>query len=568
LCYQRDRASGGEVEVDEENCQGNSQTMSVCNTDPCEIGELEVETTADTLPQSTPEVLTEVTPTGQWLQWGSWSQCTKSCDTGKRFRERSAQTTEGFKISSPNSNFEYTNGEQEYESEACNTQSCGQCSYAQWSSWTSCAGKCGTETTSRQRLCSCNGVASYCTGDGRWDPTLDDPTDKYYEIVNDNEYQTETGFCEDHTHDENCNAQPQIPVIHTCTFIFISYVLKDHISAANFFRDDDFSEPHDQQKWEYLNNDVETYIRINIGINFPYKMTQMDHKPANQLMSSYEQAQAAEIAIPIETVVTFEANPTEDELLNVNVMLDNISNKYNNFPKVSSYTGNSNRRIHGRRKRSTHNTIASDDSPPTMQTVDLFDNRNLNGGTSQDLISLLPEQALFTMMNTFHGVPADTANFILTGCHCMKFGSYSTNVQKLLGGSNKLNDLDDQCQKSFGQIRCAFSDGGKCNAFPELRDTPYIVQYDTATSTLDCTSVGTWQATYSNAQLACVNELCLIHNYYYQGIIDYITANGGVSPQPGVDLNNLLDNQCVHPGNAHTVSCTGDAPHLRFIKTP
>lgn len=563
VCY-----SDGD-EVDEDNCQGNSQTMFTCNPDACEDGENDIPTTADTLPLSTPEVLTVQTPTGQWLNWGSWSPCTKTCDSGKRFRERSAQTTEGFYISSASTTFKYTNGDQEYESESCNDQSCGQCNYQQWSSWTSCAGKCGTETTTRQRQCACNGVASYCTGDGRWDPTLDDPTDRYYDTIENGDYQHESGFCEDHAHDEDCNAQPQIPVISQCTFIFISFVLKDHLSASNFFADDGFSQPADQQKWEYLNNDVELYININMGINFPYAMSNMNHKPADQLLTDYDSAQAAEIAIPIETSVTFTAS-ADNPLLSVGDMLDNIGQKYNSFPKVSAYTGNSNRRVHGRRKRSTTtgSIVVSDNNAPTLTDTRLFDNRNLNGGTTQTLISLYPEEALYTMMNTFHTVPSDTANLLLTGCHCMKFGSYSANVQKLLGGSNSLNDLDDQCQKSFGQTRCAFLDGGRCNAHPNLRTSPYVVEYDAATSMLDCTSVGTWQPTYDNDQLACVNELCLIHNYYYQGIIDYINTNGGITAQPGIDLNNLLDNQCVHPGNAHTVTCAGNAPHLRFVKNP
>lgn len=560
-------------EVDDALCVGNSQSLVACNTDPCD-GQ-DVTTTTPTIPKSTaPPLTNQPQGTGNWLEWGAWSACSKSCDSGYRFRERMAQTTYDYRIESEfRPGFYYKNGEQEYQEEFCNTDSCGKCVYNNWTEWSDCSSKCSSDTTTRSRMCVCSGVSSFCTGDGHFDPALANANDLTYEEIAGGAFQAQKAFCQAFSFDLTCaqnigNPLVFLPLVQTVTIKFISYVIKPRFDAEFFFRDDGLSEPHDQQRWENLFNSVQIYIQVNLGYGLMYKPQVFKHLPAYNLITDYDTELATELAIPVATDITFEADPLAGNPQSIQDFTDEMHHRYKKFPKRTAY-GSTNRRI-GRRKRSDDDEIFSGEET-TMEQVVLFDNENADEATTgtdnpQLLTSLYPDSAIYQLLTILHESEQDVANFLLTGCHCMKFGSYSTSIQKLLGGSTHINDLDEQCQKLFGQTRCAFSPGGKCANVQHLKKTPYIVAYDDQTKQLSCDSISTWEPNYSPEELDCITDLCLIHNYYFQGILDYINTNGGVTANPGIDLNNLLDNQCVHPGNSHTVTCTGDAPHLKFIK--
>lgn len=526
-------------------------------------------TTTSTEPPSTITFIDSDTAEGHWMSWSNWSACTRSCDGGFRTRSRLAVATPFYAITSEISpGFDYYNGDYEYQDEVCNEISCGKCVYQQWSTWTTCTDKCSTGTASRARQCVCNGVSSYCNGDGTFSENSNNANSLSYEKLTSGSYQHQHEFCEAFNYDEDCNDESDIPLVKEIKIKFVSYVIKARNEARKYFRGDGFLTPTDQDKWDILFIAVQIYIQKYLGTLLDYAPNEWTHQPANNLITDHDTDSASEILIPISTEIIFLADANR-EPQSLQDFVISINNVYKKFPKLSDYNANQSRRISRKRRDTNTDTIVSDNNP-IVEEANFFDNKNLQNSPNDiaSVTSIIPDMALSSLLSTFSADSSSTANFLLTGCHCMKFGSYSDQLMKLLGGPNHINDLDEQCQKFFGQTRCVFLEGGKCQNFPERKKIPYLVEYDSDTSNLLCDSVATWQPDANNEEIACINDLCLIHNYYFQGILDYINTQGSIIANPGIDVNNLVDNQCIHPGNSHTVTCTGEAPHLRFVKNP
>ena len=79
-----------------------------------------------------------------WNHWSSWSDCSKSCNSGHQTRERTI-------AQQANSWGEPCTGEPT-QTQQCNTQSCPvNCKWGQWSSWSECSKSCDGGTQNRYR---------------------------------------------------------------------------------------------------------------------------------------------------------------------------------------------------------------------------------------------------------------------------------------------------------------------------------------------------------------------------------------------------------------------------------
>mmetsp|Transcript_4348 Transcript_4348/g.8693 ORF Transcript_4348/g.8693 Transcript_4348/m.8693 type:complete len:209 (+) Transcript_4348:43-669(+) len=85
----------------------------------------------------------QFSPTCTWSTWSVWTDCTKSCGTGKRQRLRVAlKNTSKNRCESVDS----------HEDEVCSTQPCPiDCHFGPWTTWTQCSKSCGPGKKSRHR---------------------------------------------------------------------------------------------------------------------------------------------------------------------------------------------------------------------------------------------------------------------------------------------------------------------------------------------------------------------------------------------------------------------------------
>lgn len=572
----------GTIMVDNSFCPpGDDVQVINCNDFACpeapENPAVEDESDDTPTTQASATTSTQPPPVGEWNSWENWSSCSRSCDGGTRKRGRTALVyfdhDNNFITSPLTPQFEFFHGDYEYEVESCNISSCGQCVYENWSAWTDCSDKCATATASRQRKCVCGGVASYCSGDGEFDGSNDNPLEMNYAQVQDQHYQHASAYCSEFTHSNNCAEynQDDEPLLQSVSITFISYIMKPVADAGIYFNDNDYTSPADPDRWVGLFNAVQKYLHYYLYLDgsFNYKIDSFTHEPASDFMTNFGMSMATEVAIAVRSVITFNSNPDENTET-IDEFVASLNKVYNRFPKLSDYNNRRSMLIGRRRRQATGDEIAS--AASTQITGSQFFQRSGTSSTLStglnEITSIVPTTAIYQMMSLFAADSSVSSNFAINGCHCMKFGAHPESVLRELGGAEHINDLDEQCHRFFGQTRCAFLAGGKCENFPQRKKLPYIVEYDSAISQLKCDSVGTWQSDASADEIECLNDLCLIHNYYYQGITDFIASNGGVViPDPGVDVNTGLT-QCSHPGNAVSVTCTGDAPHLRFVKQP
>ncbi|CAF99436.1 unnamed protein product, partial [Tetraodon nigroviridis] len=96
---------------------------------------------------------------GQWLEWGPWSRCSVTCDSGTQQRQR--------RCSSSVHGWAECKGLHQ-ESRECTNPSCsGGGNWGSWNHWSLCSKTCDSGWQRRFRLCEATGLQGYpCDGSG------------------------------------------------------------------------------------------------------------------------------------------------------------------------------------------------------------------------------------------------------------------------------------------------------------------------------------------------------------------------------------------------------------------
>ena len=106
-----------------QSCRGNFSDVRNCNVGPCLVH-------------------------GAWEAWTSWSDCSKTCNTGSRFRNRTCSNP-------PPEHGGRTCPGNYYENIHCDLGSCPVHGlWTAWSAWSGCSTTCASGTRSRRRSCS------------------------------------------------------------------------------------------------------------------------------------------------------------------------------------------------------------------------------------------------------------------------------------------------------------------------------------------------------------------------------------------------------------------------------
>ncbi|MEQ2287231.1 Adhesion G protein-coupled receptor B2, partial [Ameca splendens] len=96
---------------------------------------------------------------GQWLEWGAWSKCSITCNTGTQLRQRRCSpSVHGWaECKGPHQ-----------ESRECTNPSCsGGGNWGSWNHWSLCSKTCDSGWQRRYRMCEGTGVQGYpCEGSG------------------------------------------------------------------------------------------------------------------------------------------------------------------------------------------------------------------------------------------------------------------------------------------------------------------------------------------------------------------------------------------------------------------
>merc|ERR1712236_130756 len=121
LCNSPAPAFGGEP------CLGEYQESATCNSQECPVD-------------------------GGYENWSEWTGCSKTCNTGDRFRSRACNNPEpqhGGKTC-----FDQHGFGSDKQNEQCNTHTCPvDGGFGQWNHWSSCTKSCGTGSRDRKRKC-------------------------------------------------------------------------------------------------------------------------------------------------------------------------------------------------------------------------------------------------------------------------------------------------------------------------------------------------------------------------------------------------------------------------------
>lgn len=145
---------------------GEYEEWQVCNTHVCsDFGQ----------PFSTEKPKETTTRTTSfWTQWGEWTRCTKTCESGRQTRERQCKS-ESSKLAH-NCAGDYTGKGIQSETQTCNSESCssfqqnnekpaGVASWTPWTPWSKCSVTCGEGYWSRIRTCLAGEqITPSCTG--------------------------------------------------------------------------------------------------------------------------------------------------------------------------------------------------------------------------------------------------------------------------------------------------------------------------------------------------------------------------------------------------------------------
>uniref|UniRef100_A0A3Q2NWY4 Adhesion G protein-coupled receptor B2 n=1 Tax=Fundulus heteroclitus TaxID=8078 RepID=A0A3Q2NWY4_FUNHE len=94
---------------------------------------------------------------GQWLEWGTWSKCSVTCNTGTQLRQRRCSpSVHGWaECKGPHQ-----------ESRECTNPSCTG-NWGSWNHWSLCSKTCDSGWQRRYRMCEASGVQGYpCEGSG------------------------------------------------------------------------------------------------------------------------------------------------------------------------------------------------------------------------------------------------------------------------------------------------------------------------------------------------------------------------------------------------------------------
>ncbi|TKS88612.1 Adhesion G protein-coupled receptor B2 [Collichthys lucidus] len=96
---------------------------------------------------------------GQWLEWGPWSRCSVTCNTGTQQRQR--------RCSASVHGWAECKGLHQ-ESRECTNPSCsGGGNWGSWNHWSLCSKTCDSGWQRRFRMCEGTGVQGYpCDGSG------------------------------------------------------------------------------------------------------------------------------------------------------------------------------------------------------------------------------------------------------------------------------------------------------------------------------------------------------------------------------------------------------------------
>jgi len=98
---------------------------------------------------------------GGWTDWGGWTACSKTCDTGTRKRSRACTNP------SPSVLGRFCTGDN-IQVDNCAVTPCHDGGWTDWGGWTACSKTCETGTRKRSRSCTNpppSVLGRFCTGD-------------------------------------------------------------------------------------------------------------------------------------------------------------------------------------------------------------------------------------------------------------------------------------------------------------------------------------------------------------------------------------------------------------------